>query len=616
MKVTGRRYNSPLILAIVLIFFALPMMTGMQTLSVASLEPAFQPSQTPHGPITITSNADFAAQAAAEIWPGSGELFDPYIISGLSIINDLTCISIENVDVYFEIRNCYLESVWGGDRYGVSIENSEHGTVEGCTIRRAGRGINVDLSSAIAIVDNDVGGSMRRGISVLQSSFCEVTGNEVHGNEDGITLSYSSNCIVRFNTAYSNYESGFHIYQTDESIFLNNTSGYHTDHGYKIESSINCTFSRNVAFDNYLDGFILNESVFCVLESNTAEDNLWGFSSGGAYGCVLEDNLARHNTALGFNIDDSPYTLLQDNIAYHNSDSGIRLDSSLGSLLIRNKVYNNSDNGIEVFNVNLGTVSDNEVFYNNNDGIYFNNADNLIVSLNIVRNNHGCGFTFSGVSNSDNCTVIRNVAMYNDEYGIHFTERSSTSLLHRNLFGWNAIGNALDYGISNSWDDEVDTGNAWSDYGGTGTYPVPGNASAIDHYPIGADLSSPSVDTPDDLSYEVGEVGNRIEWDSYSIIPRYYEITRNGTLVDSGDWNGSALAFNVDGLSFGSHNFTIRVVDIFGNYAIDTVFVVVSVPTQITEYFGIPTQTLIMIGIGAAVLIAAIIIQQKKELYD
>ncbi|MFX1369100.1 MAG: right-handed parallel beta-helix repeat-containing protein, partial [Promethearchaeota archaeon] len=474
----------------------------------------------------------------------------------------------------------------------------------------------VELSSGIELLNNDAGGSMRQGIYILESSLCEVTGNEVHGNEDGITLSYSTDCVVRYNHAYTNSISGFHIYQTDESIILNNTAGYQTDRGYRIESSSSCTFSRNVASGNYFDGFILNESQFCVLESNTAEYNLWGFSSGGAQGCTLESNIARYNSAIGFNIGNSPLTLLQDNVAYHNSDSGFRLVSSIDSLLTGNKANNNSDNGIEVFNTNSGEISDNEVFYNDNNGIYLGNAGNLLISLNIVRNNQVDGFVFAGTADSFNCTVIRNAAMYNLEYGFHFTEHSSANLLHRNLVGWNGLGNALDDGVSNLWDDGINTGNAWSDYSGTGTYSVPGSASSIDHYPVGADLSPPAINSPDDLSYEIGELGNRVAWDSSSIIPRFYEIRRNGTLLDFGDWNGSALAINVDGLSYGAHNLTLRVVDIFGNFATDTVIVRVTVPAQITEIFGIPTQTLMMVGIGVVVLIVAIIIQQKKELYD
>ncbi|MFX1368416.1 MAG: right-handed parallel beta-helix repeat-containing protein, partial [Promethearchaeota archaeon] len=157
MSMVGRRCTSALVVAVVLGFMTGPLILGALDSATATLETEFQQSQI-HGPITITSNAEFAAQAASEIWPGSGQLFDPYIISDLTIITDYTCIIIRDVTVYFEIRDCYLESVWGGDRYGISIENSEHGTVEGCTIRRAGRGINVELSSGIEVLNNDVAG--------------------------------------------------------------------------------------------------------------------------------------------------------------------------------------------------------------------------------------------------------------------------------------------------------------------------------------------------------------------------------------------------------------------------------------------------------------------------
>jgi hypothetical protein len=45
------------------------------------------------------------------------------------------------------------------------------------------------------------------------------------------------------------------------------------------------------------------------------------------------------------------------------------------------------------------------------------------------------------------------------------------------------LGNAIDSGSDNTWDNGIDTGNWWSDYDGTGEYAIGGNAHSVDRYP-------------------------------------------------------------------------------------------------------------------------------------
>ncbi|MEM3493637.1 MAG: hypothetical protein QXD15_04710, partial [Thermoplasmata archaeon] len=91
---------------------------------------------TPHAPIHINGNADFANQAASEGWPGDGSEGNPYIIDGLEIDANGGSygIWIENTDVYFVIRNCtvYSATSYGSAPYGASIalNNVRHGTLD------------------------------------------------------------------------------------------------------------------------------------------------------------------------------------------------------------------------------------------------------------------------------------------------------------------------------------------------------------------------------------------------------------------------------------------------------------------------------------------------------
>ena len=59
-----------------------------------SIAPSAESDYTPHDPIFIDGNDDFALQAANESWPGDGSEANPYVIEGLEInISDIHCIA-------------------------------------------------------------------------------------------------------------------------------------------------------------------------------------------------------------------------------------------------------------------------------------------------------------------------------------------------------------------------------------------------------------------------------------------------------------------------------------------------------------------------------------------
>ncbi len=94
------------------------------------------------------------------------------------------------------------------------------------------------------------------------------------------------------------------------------------------------------------------------------------------------------------------------------------------------------------------------------------------------------------------------------------------------------------------------------------------------------DTTNPTVDSPSDIAYYSGEVGNQITWNPSDLLPASYTITRNGTTVASGSWSGGAIVHSVDGLSVGIHEYVLTVFDSSGNSASDIVLVTVK-PTDI-----------------------------------
>lgn len=112
------------------------------------------------------------------------------------------------------------------------------------------------------------------------------------------------------------------------------------------------------------------------------------------------------------------------------------------------------------------------------------------------------------------------------------------------------------------------------------------------------DITPPIVDSPPDVTYHEGQMGNTIIWTPYDLNPNYYEIRRNSTLVKWGWWNSSleTISINVDGLTIGFHNYTLLVSDItWIHNATDCVIVivvgetnppVVDNPPDVQYYYG------------------------------
>ena len=66
-------------------------------------------------------------------------------------------------------------------------------------------------------------------------------------------------------------------------------------------------------------------------------------------------------------------------------------------------------------------------------------------------------------------------------------------------------------------------------------------------------LNMPSLDHPADIEYESGSTGNTITWTPSHTAPSSYDIYVNGSHAHTATWDGSAITYNIDGLSLGVH---------------------------------------------------------------
>ena len=118
------------------------------------------------------------------------------------------------------------------------------------------------------------------------------------------------------------------------------------------------------------------------------------------------------------------------------------------------------------------------------------------------------------------------------------------------------------------------------------------------------DDTTPILNHPTDIEYELGETGHNITWISSDEYPASYQIFKDGSEVMGGDWISSPEEFSisVDGLEIGTYNYTISVVDIRGNTASDEVIVTVQLPTNL------PTDNLLVIGLVAGAIVVLLVV--------
>jgi parallel beta-helix repeat protein len=221
------------------------------------------------------------------------------------------------------------------------------------------------------------------------------------------------------------------------------------------------------------------------------------------------------------------------------------------------------------------------------------------------------------VTNSVDCIISGCRIFLNNNYGIFLASSTANNTVFLNSMGWNNIIvdpeielNGVDDGIDNQWyNGSTSTGNLWTDYIGVGMYEVSGTANATDRYPeVLVDTAEPIIDSPLDVRYEDGETGNFIHWNPSDEFPYTYEIRQDDTVVTSGTWRGGPISYQVDGLTLGAFNFTIRIQDASGNVAVDTVFVIVIM----SIFGGLGTERVVAAAAISCLMVAITIVCIRK----
>jgi hypothetical protein len=147
------------------------------------------------------------------------------------------------------------------------------------------------------------------------------------------------------------------------------------------------------------------------------------------------------------------------------------------------------------------------------------------------------------------------------------------------------------------------------------------------------DTTNPTISSPEDISFDEGSTGEKINWTGNDLLPSEYVIYQDEVEVSSGLWNSSSdtISYSLDGLAAGSYTFKIVLTDTSGNSIEDSVNVVVdAITTDVTttrssttattssnvtgtEGEPLTTEQIILIAGGAVVVLIGLICGTKKK---
>lgn len=290
---------------------------------------------TPHNPIVIVSDEDFASQAAIEGWIGAGTLEEPYIIEGLEIDVQSTCVTISGTTVYFIIRNSSL--IGGNSGSGVSLHNVSSAVIEYCYIALKEYGI----------YGNELGPCSFNNNTIMMGDVI---------TKIGIVLSYSPNCTASHNGIYDGLDNGILLDHSENCDLMRNRIIGMRDIGIELQASPDCKLENNYIYNTEEDAIYIKWSDRVKITNNTLIGRADKFLSGSESGiqindsdfCVISGNTicGMHSDAVDFFGGAPLHCTIVNNRLFHNY-RGVDLQVASTHTVVNNSIFGNS-RGIEI----------------------------------------------------------------------------------------------------------------------------------------------------------------------------------------------------------------------------------------------------------------------------
>jgi parallel beta-helix repeat protein len=475
--------------------------------------------------------------------------------TGVSIVGAVTGASISESGADHHLQNITVVDCGSHAIVGFGVNNL---TINECTGNSSYTGLEILHSPLV-----------NTGCRISNSTFSE---NTLYG----VALNTVNEASVSDCRIYLNGNHGIHLSGTDHSEFVSN---YLVGNSIHLYGSGNNTISNNVAYSILL---AQSENHNCTISHNQISA-----LEVQSENCTIYNNTISGSNVYGILIMNADNSVVKENTIYSHQWWGLYVGDTNNAILTRNVIHSNQQHGVLIARTNHSVMTMNNITGNAFDGIQ--------------------------LSDSHHNTIVENFVIENSQLGFLLDGGASENTLYGNVIGWNVEGGAVDDGTDNNWDNGIDRGNQWSDYGGTGVYSIPGSAGSVDNYPS---VIAPYLGQPEDIAYNFGSIGNTITWDASAFNPDSYIVYRNGAILDSGSWDGNDITISIDGFGVGVHNITLFVNDTSGSFDSSTVFVtVLSTTTTTSPPPGGPLDSMLIVAAvgGAALLLLLAFVMASRR---
>lgn len=358
------------------------------------------------------------------------------------------------------------------------------------------------------------------GIDTYYAYYCNFTNNYAVGCDVGFNLDYSYNIRIENNTAETCVD-GIHIYGSNDITVLNNTLRENEEDGLFANTDPSY-IHNNTILDNGLSGINLHFSFDCQVTGNL----LFGNSKG------ILLNYGGSNQIYLNKFDGNTVRSAQDDSSSSSWDDGV----SIG-----NWYYDYNGTGVYEIPGTAGSVD-------NYPRVFIDTTDPIINSPGNITHE---------LANTEE--VSWSVKDYHPDY---YEIYNQSQLVQTDSWIDNSVVSIdiseLDFGVYNFT---------------IIIYDASGNYADDTIFVEVIDTTPPSISSPDDFSYEYGVLGNTIEWTVDDPKRDSYWITRNQTLIHSGEWLNDTIIIELAAPQVAIFNYTLILNDTSGNVNSSSVFV-------------------------------------------
>ena len=240
------------------------------------------PLQEDYAPIVIYGNEDLIIQASEEGWEGTGDAGSPIFIENVKIKSDSCGIRIEDVSLYFSIKNCLIEpnSTEMNHTFGILILNCNQSSIEECVITGYEFGITLHNADHVVVYRTEIVESVC-GVFVNECNNVWLHSLDVIVCDVGIRLNHTYNVYIDQTIIDYPIQSGIECL-LDTGTLLRHNVIYGPHQGVLVSGSENWVMEESVVhscdfgidmIDAY-DGYVIRSMIMnCSMSGIKLSDN-------------------------------------------------------------------------------------------------------------------------------------------------------------------------------------------------------------------------------------------------------------------------------------------------------------------------------------------------------